>query len=133
MFINAMLVLKEAALAPDTEEEANFAAFTAEAKTWLAATVKPEMAKEARTFKLVAEDALKRKDFPATLDAYCEALDKFPMWPEGQYNAALLAAETHDYDLAAHHMRRYLVLAPNAKGSKAAEDKLLLWEHKAKE
>ena len=80
----------------------------------------------------MAEDAFQRKDFTAALDAYCDALDRHPMWPEGHYNAALLAAEVEDYELAARHMRRYLVLAPGAKDAAAAEETFLLWQHKAK-
>jgi tetratricopeptide (TPR) repeat protein len=131
-FIDAVLTLKKAALAPDTEE-ADFAAFTASANTWLAMRSKPEMPDEARAYKALAEDAFKRKDFTAALEAYCSALDKFPLWPEGRYNAALLAAETEDYELAAQHMRRYLVLAPDAKDAAAAKDKFLLWQLKAKQ
>jgi tetratricopeptide (TPR) repeat protein len=81
----------------------------------------------------LAEDAFKRKDFVAALDAYVEALGMHPMWPEGHYNAALLAAELKDYELAARHMRRYLALAPDAKDASAAKDKYLLWQHKAKQ
>jgi hypothetical protein len=132
MFVDALLNLKAAASAPDTEE-ADFAAFAAGAKTWLVATSKPAMPDEALTYKALAEDAFKRKDLSAALDGYCDALDKYPMWPEGHYNAALLAAETEDYELAALHMRRYLVLAPGAKDAAAAKEKFLLWQHKAKE
>ena len=132
IWVDALLTLKAAEMAPDTEE-ADFSAFTSSAKVWLLAAPKPEMSDEARTYKLVAEDAFKRNDFPAALNAYCEALDRFPMWPEGHYNAALLAAEVEDYELAAQHMRRYLVLAPDAKDASAAKDKLLFWQHKAKE
>ncbi|TSA40459.1 MAG: hypothetical protein D4R57_01735 [Verrucomicrobiales bacterium] len=132
MFIVAHKILEKAALAPDTEG-ADFAAFTSEAKIWLVTTPKPEMSDEARTYKVLAEDAFERKDFTAALDAYCKALNKYPMWPKGQYNAAVLAAEAEDYDLAARHMRRYLVLSPEAKDAQAAKDKLLLWQLKAKE
>jgi len=132
MFVDAVLTLKEAALAPDTEE-ADFATFAASAKTWLETTPKPEMSEEARTFKVLAEDAFERKDFTGALDAFCKALDKYPRWPKGQYNAAVLAAEAEDYELAAHHMRRYLVLAPDAKDAAAAKDMLLLWQAKSKE
>lgn len=130
-FADALLTLKKTALAPDTEE-ADFAAFATSTKSWLATTPRPAMPEDARTYKVLAEDAFKRKDFAAALEAYCDALEKFPMWPEGHYNAALLAAETEDYDLAARHMRRYLVLVPDAKDAAAAKDKLLLWQHKAK-
>ena len=67
MFADAVLTLKEVALkalkAAEPEEDTEFAAFTANAKTWLAATSKPEMSDEARTYKVLAEDAFERKDF----------------------------------------------------------------------
>lgn len=129
-FIDAVLTLKQAMLtSPDTEE----ADFAASAKVWLATTPKPEMSDDARAYRLLAEDAFKRKDFSAALDAYGDALNLYSMWPEGHFNAALLAAEIQDYDLAARHMHRYLVLAPDAKDAVAAKDKLLLWQLKAKE
>lgn len=131
-FVDALLTLQKAALAPDPEE-VSFAAFATNAKTWLATAPRPEMSEDARTYKLLAEDAFKRSDFEAALDAYIRALEKHPMWPSGHYNAALLAAEAEDYDLAAHHMRRYLVLSPDAEDASAAKDKLLLWQYKAKE
>jgi tetratricopeptide (TPR) repeat protein len=132
MFVDAVITLKKTALAPNTEE-ADFATFTASAKTWLVTTPKLEMPDDARAYKALAEDAFNRKDFTAALDAYCDALAKYPMWPAGQYNTALLAAEAEDYELAAKHMRRYLVLSPDAKDAQAAKDKLLLWQLKAKE
>lgn len=132
-FIDAISVLQKAAADGPALEENDFAAFTANAQNWLTAVPKPEMTDTVRTFKLLAEDAFKRKNFAAALDAYTEALVRHPMWPDGHYNAALLAAETEDYELAAHHMRRYLVLAPDAPDAPAAKDKLLLWQHKALE
>ncbi len=132
MFADALFILRDAALAPDPDE-AEFASFTAKAQLWLLASPKPEMSQEARTFKVVAEDAYSRRNFAAARDAYYEGLARHPMWPDGQFNAALLAAEAEDFEAAAMHMRRYLVLAPDAKDVEAANDKLLLWQHKAKE
>ncbi len=122
----ALLVLKDASGTPVTEE-ADFAAFLA-----LAKGPRPEMPDATRADKALAEDAFRRKDFMTALYAYGDALDKYPLWPEGQYNAALLAAEVEDFELAAHHMRRYLVLAPDAKDAAASKGKLLLWERKTK-
>ena len=132
MFVDALLTLKKSVLVPETEE-ADFTAFTVSARKWLAATPKPEMPDDARAYKALAEDVFERKDVSGALDAYCKALDKYPMWRKGQYNAAILAAEAEDYELAAHHMRRYLVLSPDAKDAQASKDKLLLWQLKAKE
>lgn len=135
-FIDAVLTLKQAQLAPSGEadtEETDFASFVAGADRWLATTPRPAMSDDARAYKALAEDAFKRKDFAAALDAYAQALERYPTWPDGQYNAALLAAENEDYAVAAQHMRRYLVLAPSAKDAVAAKDKLLLWQLKAKQ
>ena len=133
-FADALLVLKKAATIRDAgAEEADFAAFSAAVKGWLAADPKPPMSDEARSCKALAEDMFKRKDFEAALDAFVEGLGKHPMWPEGHYNAALLAAEVEDYEVAARHMRRYLALAPDAKDASAARDKYLLWQRKAKQ
>ena len=113
--------------APPDTEEADFAAFVVEAK----AKSKPRMSDEARTYKLLAEDAARRKDLTAALNNYRLALAKYPMWPDVLYNAALLSAEFGDFKSAARHMRRYLVLAPGAKDAADARDKLLVWQHNA--
>jgi tetratricopeptide (TPR) repeat protein len=132
MFVDTALILKAAAAASDSDAT-DFAAFSTAAQLWRDTVPKPNMPDEARAYKALAEDAFKRKDYGAAFDAYCEALDKHPMWPEGHYNAALLAAEAEDYELAAQHMHRYLVLAPDAKDATASKDKFLLWQLKAKE
>jgi hypothetical protein len=130
-FYEALLVLRKDSLEPT--EDVDFAAFSLSAKTWLAASPRPVMSDEALTYKAVAEEAFERKDYPAALNAYCVALTKHTTWPEGHYNAALLAADAEDFELAAKHMRRYLVLAPDAKDAAAAKSKFLLWQHKAQE
>lgn len=128
-FVDAALVLRAAAVGPDPEVT-DFRVFAAQAEIWRATVPRPEMPDAARTDKVVAQEAVERKDFAAALAAYCSALEKFPMWPEGQYNAAMLAAEARDYELAAYHMRRYCALAPDAGDASKAKDKLLLWQHK---
>ncbi len=131
-FVDAVLTLKAAALVPGSDES-DFAEFAEKAKVWRATSPRPAISDEARTYKLLAEDAFKRQDFSGAYEAYCSALEIHPMWPEGHYNAALLAAEAKDYGSAAEHMRCYLELAPNAKDAPAAKDKLLVWQHLAKQ
>jgi tetratricopeptide (TPR) repeat protein len=129
-FADSLLTLRMKSLASDIEAT-SLTSFIAKSKGWLATPDRPPMPDDARSFKLLAEEAFQRKDFAAALNAYGRALEKFPLWPEGHYNAALLAAEGENYDLAAHHMRRYLILSPNAKDASVARDKLLLWQLKA--
>jgi len=131
-FVDAVLVLKKLALTPNTEE-ADFAAFANEAKAWLLMTPKPTMTDDTLAQKGLAEEAFKRKDYAAALVAYTNAISKYAMWPEGHYNAALLAAEAKDFELASKHMRRYLALAPGANDAAAAKEKFLVWQLKAKQ
>ncbi len=132
LFVDAILTLKAAGPAPDTEER-DFGVFSGQAQQWLLSQTRPAMPDAARADKAAAEEAFKRKEFAAALESYADALEAFPLWPEGQYNAALLAAEVGDYERAAHHMRRYLALAPDAKDTGASKEKFLLWQRKARE
>ena len=54
-----------------------------------------------------------------------------PTWPEGHFNAALIAAELNDFADAVDHMQSYLELVPNAADAQAAHDQLTIWQHKA--
>ncbi len=132
LFVNALMTLKRSASPSDTREDVEFAAFAASAKTWLASGTRMPMPDDVLADKASAEEAFKRKDFMAAVFSYGDALEKYPHWPEGHYNAALLAAEVEDFELAAHHMRRYLALAPDAKDAVASKSKYLLWLQKTK-
>lgn len=132
LFLDAVHTLQHDLLSSPDADESAFAAFSADANLWREAKVKPTMSDVALTYKAVAEDAFRRKNFPAALHAYEQGLEKFPMWPQGHYNAAVLAAEGEDYESAAQHMHRYLVLVPEAPDAAAAKEKFLLWQFKAK-
>jgi len=99
---------------------------------WLALKMKPSMPSEAHRYKVLAEDAVHEKRFADAVKYYEQALAVFPLWPEGQFNAALLDGELRRFPLAASHMRLYVALAPNAKDIQVAQDKLIVWEEKAK-
>lgn len=131
---NAFYVLKRQAdgYSPG-DEAASFAAFQDRAKVWRTLTVKPELPEAAQRFRVVAEDAFNNKDFEKALIYYEKGLVIEPLWPQGQFNAALLAGELRAYGTAAAHMKRYLELVPGAPNAKAAREKMYLWEEKAKE
>jgi hypothetical protein len=124
-FASAALTLRDAVALPDSES-ADFALFSARLTV-----PRPPLPDEAMAFKALAEDAFMRKAFFSALWATKEAFDTHPLWPDGRFNAALLAAEIEYYDRAIRHMRRYLVLAPDAADIAASQDKLLLWQRKA--
>jgi tetratricopeptide (TPR) repeat protein len=115
------------------KESAAFAEFQEKAKVWLALPQKPSLPEEARRFRVLAEDATESKDFEKAVGYYEQGLAIEPMWPVGHYNAALIYGELKNYNMAVIHMKRFLVLKPDAKEAQTYRDKIYIWEEKAKE
>jgi len=104
--------------------------FQEKAKAWRALPQKPKISEEIRRFRILAEDATESKDFEKAVDYYEQGLAIEPMWPVGQFNAAIIYGELKDYDRAIIHMKRYLELEPDVKDNRACQDKIYLWEGK---
>jgi regulator of sirC expression with transglutaminase-like and TPR domain len=79
----------------------------------------------------LAEDAVKNNKPVEALNDYEIGLQSCPTWPEGHFNAALIAAELGDFANAVEHMQSYLELVPNAPDAQAARDQITIWQHKA--
>ena len=110
-----------------------FADFQEKSRAWRALPVKPALPDDVQRFRVAAEDAFKSKKFYEAAEYYEHGLAVEPLWPQGQYNAALLEGDLQWYGMAAFHMKRYLELTLDAKGAKAAREKMYLWEVKATE
>ncbi len=108
-------------------------AFANEAKRYRELLVKPALPEDVQRYRVVAEDAFNNKDFEKALEYYRKGLTIEPLWPQGQFNAAMLAGELQRYKWAALYMKRYLELVPDAANAKVAREKMYLWEEKAKE
>lgn len=113
------------------QEARKEAAVREEIPAWRALAAKPPLPESARKYRVLAEDALQEKRFEDAARYYDQALAIQPLWPEGQFNAAILYGELQKYAQAASHMRLYLELVPNAKDAAAARDKIIIWEEKA--
>ena len=107
--------------------------FRQQAAAWRALATKPPLPDAVRIRRIAAEDAIKNSHPNAALEYYEEGLDLYPTWPEGHFNAALIAAELNDYTDAIEDMQAYLELTPNAPDAQAARDQIDLWQLKAKE
>lgn len=129
-FANALYVLKHGAEAAQRAAEAEFADG---ARKYREMPVKPPLPEGVQRNRIMAEDAINSKDFEKAVDYYEQGLELEPLWPEGQFNAALLYGELKDYENAALHMKRYLELVPNARDAREAREKMYLWEGKARE
>jgi tetratricopeptide (TPR) repeat protein len=107
-----------------------FAEFREKAAEWRALRPKPEFPEGARRYKALAEEAAAIDDHDGAASFYEQGLAIHPLWPEGQYNAALLYGDSGMYAKAIGHMKRYLELAPNAPEAGAARIKMQDWEKK---
>jgi hypothetical protein len=105
--------------------------FHQQAASWRALTAKPPLPEQVRLRRLLAEDAVKNQKPVEALNEYEIGLEFYPTWPEGHFNAALIAAELGDLANAVEHMQAYLELVPNAPDAQAARDQLAIWQHKA--
>jgi tetratricopeptide (TPR) repeat protein len=104
--------------------------FGPQAQAWRALPEKPKMTDDAYAHKVLAEAAYGDHDLAKAMLEYSLALQKFPTWPEGQFNAALIGGELKRYRSAVLHMKEYLALAPEAPDAQAAKDKIILWQDK---
>jgi hypothetical protein len=115
------------------DDQAQLDSFLQMTASWRALAVKPPLSEEANRQRLLAEDAMARKDSSAALDDCLAGVDIDPTWAQGWFNAALLYAEQEDYDDAVFSMKHYLILLPDAPEAPAAKEKVLLWKAKAQE
>ena len=119
------------AFAVDTK--APLRTFTEQATAWRALATKPPIPDEVRVQRMMAEDAFKANKPDEALHYYETGIQLYPTWPEGNFNAALIAGDLGYYAAAIEHMQAYLELVPDAPDVQAARDKILIWQTKAKE
>ena len=105
--------------------------FKEKVRRWQALPQKPPLPEEARRFRVLADDAVANQEFDKAANFYEQGLAIDPMWPAGQYNAAMIYKELNSYAMAAMHMKYYLVLKP--EDTKKYQDQIYIWEEKAKE
>ena len=135
-FASVLSVLKQYAIQERTKlasEASSFADFQVKAKAWRALKTKPELPPDVRRYRLLAEDAIKHREFEKAVQYYEQGLEIDPLWPQGQYNVALLYGEMKEYRDAELHMKRYLELVPDAPDAQAARDQMMIWQSRMKQ
>jgi hypothetical protein len=129
-FVAALNSLHSYALGPTLPPDEEF---HKQATAWRALAIKPVLPDAVRVRRMMAEDAIKNKKPEDALMFYEQALEAYPTWPEGWFNAALVAGELGRYDDAVDDMQNYLELVPDAKDAQSARDQLEIWKIKAQE
>jgi tetratricopeptide (TPR) repeat protein len=132
LFASAMNRLVQAAENKEPVVLESSADFKARVESWRQSASKPAQPEAVERAWVLAEAAIREKDFASAAAYYDEGLAKFDMWPEGYYNAAMVFAEIKLYAEATEHMRRYLEMVPDAPDAKAARENMYIWEEKAK-
>lgn len=113
---------------------AEWDAFKAKANACRDAKDKPALSDEIRQHGMLGVDAVNAKNFDEALNEFESGLALEPVWPNGHYNAAMVYAQTGDYESAIYHMRAYLELTPaDDKDFQANRDRILLWQGKLKQ
>jgi tetratricopeptide (TPR) repeat protein len=128
-FAAAFNVLRAFAMDPN----APLRTFTQRAAAWRALATKPPIPEEVNVQRLMAEDAIKENKPDEALSYFENGIELYPTWPEGNFNAALIAGDLGYYADAIEHMQAYLELVPNAADAQAARDKILIWQVKSKQ
>ena len=107
--------------------------FHKQAAAWRALATKLPIPEKVNVQRLMAEDAIKENKPYEALNYYELGIQLYPTWPEGNFNAALIAAELKYYADAIEHMQAYLELIPDASDAQAAREKIMIWQVKAKQ
>ena len=111
------------------ENEHRRALFASLAAQYRSLAVKPPMPEEQRKY-IVQANALNRlKDYYGAIALYLKAIDVNPVsYPGAYFNLALLNAQIKRYSSAIRYMKQYLLLVPDSKDARSAQDKIYEWE-----
>jgi tetratricopeptide (TPR) repeat protein len=105
------------------------ASFESLATQYRGLAIKPPVSEEQRKYIVQANVLNQQKDYAGAIDLYLKAIDLDPVaYPGAYFNLALLSAQLHRFKLAISYMKQYLLLVPDAKDARSAQDKIYEWE-----
>ena len=105
------------------------ARFEAMAKEYREQAIKPAISEEQRKYIVQANLLTKQKNYMGAIELYRKAIAENPVaYPEAYSNMALLFAQDGYYQHAINQMKKYLMLVPDAKDARSAQDKIYEWE-----
>jgi len=99
------------------------------AAEYRALAVKPAVSEEQRKLIVQANALAQQKEYGKALAFYQKGIQiDRTAYPAAYFNMALLAAQEHLPVTAIFYMRHYLLLRPDAKDARSAQDKIYEWE-----
>jgi tetratricopeptide (TPR) repeat protein len=115
------------------KEKEEFDAFAKQAEEYKNLPQKPAVSEEQRKLIVQANSLSSEKDYAGAVKLYEDALKVNPVsYPEAYFNMALLCAQEKRFYTAINYMKKYLLLEPEAKDARGAQDKIYEWELKSK-
>ena len=94
---------------------------------------KPPVSEEQRKYIVQANAASQQKAYRKALDLYLKAVTVDPVsYPAAYFNMALLSEQMKWFNSAIFYMKQYLLLVPDAKDARSAQDKIYEWEMQIK-
>jgi tetratricopeptide (TPR) repeat protein len=111
------------------QRDKDAAAFLEQAAKYRNALAKPALSEDQRRLIVQAESLRQRKDYAGAASLFRQLVRTSPTaYPVAYFNLALLYEQQENYRQAIAPMRKYLLLSPDAKDARAAQDKIYEWE-----
>ena len=109
------------------------AIFQQKAAQYRSLKIKPPVSEEQRKFIVQANALNQEKNYKRAIELYQKAVEVDPVsYPGAYFNTALLYAQMKRFNMAIFNMKKYLLLVPEAKDARTAQDKIYEWEIKLK-
>ncbi|RJQ83270.1 MAG: tetratricopeptide repeat protein [Desulfobacteraceae bacterium] len=125
-FADALLFMKQS---PQIEKERQLALFEPIAARYRESKIKPQMSEEQRRLIVQANALNQKKEYGKAIEQYSKAIALDPTsYPAAYFNLALLSAQENKPLEAIFFMKHYLLLTPEAKDARSAQDKIYEWE-----
>jgi len=111
------------------KQKKELALFEPIAAKYRSLSVKPQIIEEQRKLIVQANAFTQKKDYAGAIDRYIKTLELNPTsYPEAYFNLALLHEQLRLYTFAITYLKKYLMLVPDAKDARGAQDKIYEWE-----
>jgi tetratricopeptide (TPR) repeat protein len=126
---DALYLLQQAQKDKLGKHDKQLADFEPIAAQYRALIIKPPVSEEQRKYIVQANALTKQKQYKKAEEKYRQVIELDPTsYPAAYFNMALLAAQENFPGTAIFRMKQYLLLAPDAKDARNAQDKIYEWE-----
>jgi tetratricopeptide (TPR) repeat protein len=126
---DALYFLQQEQKTKQDERDKEMARFQPIAAQYRALAIKPPISEEQRKYIVQANALANQKQYERAEEKYLKAIELDPTsYPGAYFNMALLAAQENRPVTAIFRMKQYLLLMPDAKDARSAQDKIYEWE-----